>query len=265
MRTKLPLLLLAGALALVAGCASSVPARHPHGVMCLTFDDRNWDRWVTAMPLFAKYGAHASFFPNGPLDASALACLKRLHDGGHTVGPHTLYHADAPEFFAKHGAEKYWELQLKPQMDAFAKAGIHPRSMAYPNNKRTDETDAFLKTKGFCRFRAGYPGVRPYDPKRLKTAGLRPLAEVDEVFLPAERLADTAWMRGVGIGESYNTDIDDICAGIRRAAKNGEAIVFFSHDISPDAKSINRKTAWLERMLATARAAGMDILGFDDL
>lgn len=254
-----------GALALVAGCASSAPKRHPHGVLCLTFDDRNWDRWVAAMPLFEKYGAHASFFPNGSLDATALASLRRLADAGHTVGPHTQNHADAPQYFERHGGEAYWQKELKPQMDAFAKVGIHPRSMAYPNNRRTDETDAFLATKGFRRFRAGYPGVRPYDPKHLKTAGLRPLVEVDEVFLPVDRLADTAWMRGVGVGEAYNTDIDDICAGIRRAAKNGEAIVFFSHNIAADAGSINMKTAWLERMLATARDAGMDILGFDDL
>ena len=248
-----------------AGCAV-VGARHGgKGTLCLTFDDANWPRWEAALPLFAKYGAHASFFPNGKLDDAALASLRKIADAGHTVGPHTLGHADAPAFFAKHGAEKYWELQVKPQMDAFAKVGIHPKSMAYPNNRRTDETDAFLKTKGFRRFRAGYPGVRPYDPKHLKKAELRPLAEIDEVFLPGGEAASTAWMRGVGIGEAYNTEIGDILAALDRAADRDETIVFFSHNIAPGAKSINMKTEWLERILAHASALGMRIAGFDEL
>jgi len=255
-------ILAAGLVLAATGCAIAPKGR---GTLCLTFDDRNWQRWEAALPLFAKYGAHASFFPNGQLDDAALASLRKIADAGHTVGPHTLNHADAPQFFAKHGAEKYWEQQLKPQMDAFAKVGIHPKSMAYPNNRRTDETDEFLKTKGFRRFRAGYPGVRPYDPKHEKTAGLRPLAEIDEVFLPACKVPATAWMRGIGIGEAYNTDIDDVLAALDRAAARNELVVFFSHNIAPDAKSISMKTEWLERILAHAHSLGMRMEGFDRL
>ena len=159
----------------------------------------------------------------------------------------------------------YWERQVKPQMDAFAKVGIYPKSMAYPNNRRTDETDAFLKTKGFRRFRAGCPGVRPYDPKGEKKESLRPLAEVDEVFLPVDQVGSTAWMRGVGIGESYNTDMNDILAALDRAAARNELIVFFSHNIAPNAKSINMKTEWLERILATAKECGVAVVGFDEI
>ena len=249
-------------LALAAGCTLLPRGR---GTLCLTFDDRNWPRWEAALPLFAQYGAHASFFPNGELDAAALASLRKIADAGHTVGPHTQGHADAPPYFEKQGAEKYWERQVKPQMEAFAKVGIHPKSMAYPNNRRTDETDAFLKTKGFRRFRAGCPGVRPYDPKGEKKKSLRPLVEVDEVFLPSDQVASTAWMRGVGIGESYNTDMDDILAALDRAASRNELIVFFSHNIAPNAKSINMKTEWLKRILAHAHALGMRIAGFDEL
>ena len=257
----------ATALAALLALAGCVGGARPcgRGTLCLTFDDANWPRWEAALPIFAKHGAHASFFPNGKLDDAALASLRRIADAGHTVGPHTQGHADAPPFFERHGAEKYWELQVKPQMDALAKVGIRPRSMAYPNNRRTDETDAFLKTKGFRRFRAGYPGVRPYDPKHLKKAELKPLAEIDEVFLPADRVASTAWMRGVGIGEAYNTDIDDVLAALDRAAARNETIVFFSHNIAPDAKSISMKTEWLERILAHAQALGMRIAGFDEL
>lgn len=252
------------AAAAYAFAAEPAGGARTNGVLCLTFDDRNWERWVAAMPLFEKYGAHASFFPHGHLDARALECLAALHGKGHTVGPHTLRHADAPAYFAERGAEAYWNEQVKPQMDAFAKVGIVPASMAYPNNLRTDETDEFLAKKGFRHFRAGNR-VRPYDKEHAKLATLKPLAEADEAYMKREALRGTRLLRGVGIGEAYNTDIDDICAGIRRAAERGEAIVFYSHDITPDAATINMKTAWLEKMLATAKDAGMDILGFDDL
>ena len=72
-------------------------------------------------------------------------------------------------------------------------------------------------------------------------------------------------MRGVGIGESYNTEMDDILAALDRAAARNELIVFFSHNIAPNAKSINMKTEWLERILAHAHALGMRIVGFDEL
>ena len=249
------------AIAAFASAVAAEPAR-TNGVLCLTFDDPNWERWVKAIPLFEKYGAHASFFPNGTLGARALECLKMLHDRGHTVGPHTKRHADAPPYFEKHGGEAYWLNEVKPQMDEFASVGIVPRSMAYPNNRRTDETDEFLAKKGFRHFRSGCP-ARPFDKDGTKRAGLKPLAEIDYAFVKRSDLGRLH--RGVGIGEVYNTEIDDICAGIRRAAKRGEAVVFYSHDISPDAKGINMKTSWLERMLETAKSEGMDILGLDDL
>ena len=72
-------------------------------------------------------------------------------------------------------------------------------------------------------------------------------------------------LKGIGIGESYRTDIDEILACLRRAAARDEALVTYSHDIRPDAKTINMKTEWLERILATAHELGMRIIGFDEI
>lgn len=233
--------------------------------MCLTFDDRHWPRWEAALPIFAEYGAHASFYPNGTLDDKALKSLRKIADAGHTVGPHTAAHADAPAYFDRYGARRYWECQLKPQMDALAKVGIFPKSMAYPNNRRTDETDAFLRAKGFRRFRAGCPGVRPYDPKHEKKASLRPLAEIDEIFYSRAETVSAVCMRGVGIGESYNTDMADVLSALDRAAARNETIVFYSHDIAPDAKRISMKTEWLKAILSRAHSLGMRVVGLDEL
>ena len=235
------------------------------GTLCLTFDDRSFANWVAAAPLFAKYGARASFFANGTLDANALAALKFLYDAGHTVGPHTLRHLNAPDVVAKEGFDSYWEREVAPQMKAFASVGIKPRAMAYPNNRRSDASDAGFVARGIIRLRAGVPGSRPYDPKGLKRGSLVPFPELDAMYMSKENVRTNALMRAVGIGGAYATDIDDLCAGLRRAAGRGETVVFFSHDISEKPNIISMRIEWLEKILATAAEEGMSVVGFDDL
>lgn len=235
------------------------------GTLCLTFDDRNWPRWVAAMPLFAKHGARASFFPNGRFDAKALSALKLLYDAGHTVGPHTVGHRNAPAYVADSGFDEYWKKEVEPQMTDFASVGIRPRAMAYPNNRRCAASDAGFTARGIVRLRAGVPGSRPYDPKGLKRASLVPFPALDAMYLTAEHVRTNAVMPGVGIGAAYNTDIDDLCAGLRRAAARNETVVFFSHDIAPAPDAIGMRTEWLERILETAVREKMSISGFDDL
>lgn len=73
------------AVAAVAGCVGLRGTEGGRGALLLTFDDPNYDRWVEAMPLFAKYGAHATFFPSGHLDDRALGQLAKLKAAGHTA------------------------------------------------------------------------------------------------------------------------------------------------------------------------------------
>ena len=66
-------------------------------------------------------------------------------------------------------------------------------------------------------------------------------------------------------GEAYHTDLEDILKCIRRSFERKEVFVLASHGISPNAKGINMKTEWLERILATAKECGVAVLGFDEL
>jgi len=222
------------------------------GILCLTFDDRNWERWEATMPLFAKYKVHASFFPNGPLDAKALASLKKLHDAGHAVGPHTVHHADADKFVSEHGFEAFWEQEVKPQVDAYATVGITPKVMAYANNRHTPQVDEFLKKKGFVRFRCGAEGT-DWGPNRFG----KKHAKAESAFLPAADFPRMTLAKGIGVGEYYKTDIDDLLTAIDRIAEKDECLVIYSHDIRPDAKGLNMKTEWLEKILARAAAKGV--------
>ena len=98
------------------------------GLLCLSFDDRNFDAWERCLPLFAKYGAHATFFVCGPIDARAEACLKKLSAAGHSVGLHGQRHQRAPQLIAKlgerHDRHNIREVDLERILAAARAAGV---------------------------------------------------------------------------------------------------------------------------------------------
>ena len=69
------------------------------GAIVLSFDDRNLADWEKAIPLFDKYGAHATFFCTGKIEGDAARVLKKLRDHGHSIGLHGLNHLNANEAF----------------------------------------------------------------------------------------------------------------------------------------------------------------------
>ena len=235
------------------------------GLLVLSFDDRNFEDWLGALPIFEKYGAHATFFVSGPIDGDAVHTMKRLSEAGHSVGLHGLRHANADEAIAEMGADLFYREEIEPQLEACRVAYIPITSYAYPNCRRTDATDSLFKQKGFAHVRGGYSGVAPFDPDGVKQEGLKPIHTVDRVFFPASESPLRYRLDTVIAGEAYHTDIEDILACIRRAAERREVFVLTSHGISPDAKFINMKTEWLERILAAAQECGLPAVGFDDL
>ena len=216
------------------------------GVLLLTFDDRHWTKWEAALPIFAKYNAHVTFFPYGTLDATALASLKRLQDAGHTVGIHTAHHKNAAPFFAKKGGEAYWSEEVLPQKKALESAGIRAETFAYPCSDRTVETDRFLLGKGLVRLRSGKGGDL-------------------NVAFPAKELATRRMVEGLGVGAHYKTDIEKVCALVRRLAKEDLALVIYSHDVAPEPSKIGIRTEWLEKILVTAEESGVAVRGFGEL
>ena len=219
---------------------------HARGVLLLTFDDRHWEKWEAVQPLFAKHKAHVTFFPYGNLDASALAALRRLKDAGHTVGIHTAHHKNAAPFFAKKGGEAYWSEEVLPQKKALESAGIRAETFAYPCSDRTVETDRLLLGKGLVRLRSGKGG------------------DLNVVF-PAKELSSRRMVEGLGVGAHYKTDIEKVCALIRRLAKEDLALVIYSHDIAPEPSKIGMRTEWLGKILATAEENHVAVKGFGEL
>ncbi len=218
-----------------------------HGIVCFTFDDSQFPGWLDAMELFEKYNAHATFFVSGEVDGSALAAMRALKAAGHSVGLHSLHHADAPEYFENFGSQAYFENEVLPQLAACKEGGVELSSFAYPNNLRDDGTDGYLG-KHFSRFRAGLTG-----------------AGENEIYVPLHRLPENRIMHGFGIGEYYHTVEQTLLDQLRHAAETNTCVTFFSHNIAPNAKSIHMPSSLLESALRECQSLGVIATGLDEL
>ena len=276
MRTRL-LLLPVLALAVLAGCRmveKELPASwrghlrpgvgDGKGTILLSFDDRNFKGWKEAIPIFEKYRAHATFFVSGPIDKNAIGTMRLLSAKGHSVGLHGLSHRNADKAVAEMGAELYWKEEIEPQLNICRMLDIPISSFAYPNCRRTDETDALFFSKGFSYVR-GSTGLTPHDPKGLKQAGRRPLSECDGAFFPASEIASHRLLRTSILGEYYHTDTNDLVRCIERAHARDEVLVLTSHDISEKPNGISLPVSWLELILSKSDELGMAVVGCDEL
>ncbi len=216
-------------------------------ILCMTFDDRHFADWLQAIPLFRKYHAHVSFFLAGEVDGEAVAAVKALRAEGHTVGLHTIHHYDLLEFLTTRTPQDWFDQEVAPQLAAMRAAGIPIRAFAYPNNRRTPETDELLVAQGIRHIRVSASQQQ------------RPNA------LPADQAPAALHLPSDGIGEYYHTVVPQLLARLDAAAQAGQAITFYSHDITPEAHGVHIPTATLEALLARAAALRMRMLGFDEL
>ena len=245
-------------------CALRVKTWPRHGSVAISFDDRNYRDWERAFPLFAEHGASATFFASGEIGTNEIAFARKALAAGFEFGLHGRRHRNADEAVAKLGADGYWKAEMVPQLDACRAAGISVRSFAYPNCRHNAETDAIFFNHGFTKVRGSIADVKspnPYDPKGLKLDQWKPVATFDPVFAPATSLLSDRNISNVIMGESYHTDIEDILRAMGRAGERAELLSIVSHGISPDAKGINMKTEWIERMLSSAKDLGVIVRG----
>ena len=229
-----------------------------NGVLLLTFDDANYDNWLAATNLFARYGARATFCPYGSLTADKLAKMMLLKDRGHTIGCHTVDHGNTD---GVSDPAAWVAAQVTPQVDAYASVGHTVRTLAYPNNKHTDAIDAYiLANTPIQRFRAADIA----NNKQFSAQSSNDLAHDDACFTPVSEIGSLRVVNAIGCAAYYNTDTNNLVAGIRRAAANNEVLAVFSHDIQANPSNIGMPTAWLETILAEASSLGMRICGMDE-
>lgn len=103
---------------------SGVEVKVDRGVLLLNFDDRNFADWERAIPLFGKYGAHATFFFCGEFTPDAVRVAKLLAAHGHAVGHHGRTHSDVPPFVAEKGWKAYYDAEVGTVRRQCAVAGV---------------------------------------------------------------------------------------------------------------------------------------------
>ena len=227
------------------------------GRLLLTFDDRNFDGWRKAMPLFRKYGAHATFFIHGDMDAAALSTFRMLKDQGHSLGLHGLRHRLVATSVAKMGAEKYVAEELLPQIRATRNAGLDIRNFGYPCSERNEQTDALL-LKHFDRLRTG-------EFWKLTRGGK--IEEAKGLFIPADSLSGQKLFWGASIGSCRPTVTGEVAKVVRRIAETGESALLYSHNIRTDGVHHDNdiQVPELEFILSLARDLGVPVCGMDEI
>ena len=224
------------------------------GALCLTFDDRNFDTWERCIPLFAKYGAHATFFIWGPIDAHAESCMRKLSAAGHSIGLHGFKHQEATDAFARLGEEGYIREEILPQLSVCCEKGLDVRSFAYPMSARTPETDALL-LRHFARLRAGWGEVAG------KSWGEK---------TPPFPVGESASRRVVvaQCGTNPPDMPERIAAMMPQIAASNLVLAVYAHDIEAEGRSHddhNITEEDLEKVLSAAKKAGVAVIGFDEL
>lgn len=234
----------------------SAPFRPDKGGIALTFDDRNFQDWLNALPLFDKYDVKATFFISGKIDDQALDAARQLKSHGHAIGAHGVRHLKAVDYSRKQSADEYVRNEIEPQLKAFHANGITPTSFAYPSSQNNAETDkALLKAARHLRTGAGM------------AAGTS-IAETDRFFTLADRIAERGCLDGKGIDyvpAMEDRTFEQLDAALERAARSKEILTLYAHGIAVSKRGHHITPAALERLFQKARELNLSFYTFDQL
>ncbi|MBN1341683.1 MAG: exo-alpha-sialidase [Phycisphaerae bacterium] len=239
-----------------AGSRLSAP-----GVL-LTFDDAYVDAWLAAMPVFAKYGARATFFVSGfdRLSPDQIEGLRRLKRAGHAIGCHGLRHRKAVEYYKQHSIAKYLDDEIRPAVRLMTEAGLAPVCFAYPNSNNDKVTDKALLGV-FRHLRSGV--YRPPSGTSARLAGW------DSLFTPIDQAGERGCFGGRGLDRLGDPGTEDLLKQVEealdRAKARGEIVVFYSHSISRGTPRNHIDPAGLEAVLRHAKEIGLRFYTFEDL
>ncbi|MBI5382459.1 MAG: polysaccharide deacetylase family protein [Opitutae bacterium] len=226
--------------------------------LLLTFDDRNLVNWEKQLPLFAKYGAHVTFFIDhfDALTAEQLGILRKLKKAGHAIGCHGLRHLKAVEYCEKNSVQKYLADEILPAIQRMEAAGFPPQAFAYPNSNHSGETDQAL-LKYFRHLRSGC---------RIEGA----MDKTEGAFVKIADAGKAGRLDGLSFHPKTKTDnlVVQATKAIDRLKRNGELLVLYAHDI----RNVNESGPKnfiaiepLEEILAYAQRAGIKFYTYDEL
>lgn len=226
------------------------------GGIVMTFDDRNFDDWVKAIPLFDEFGVKATFFISGKIDGPAIEAIRQLRSHGHAIGSHSVHHLKAVEYCQEKSPDEYVRNEIQPQLQEFSSATVTPTSFAYPMSRNDAVTDETL-LKVFRHLRTG----------KSMTKGER-ISEIDEFFVPVSEISDHGCLFAKGIDFAPikpDRTFEQIDAALARAAWNQEILVLYAHQIKETGTGNFVTPKALARVISKAKELGLEFYTFDQL
>jgi peptidoglycan/xylan/chitin deacetylase (PgdA/CDA1 family) len=187
----------------------------------LTFDDSRPSQLDAGMPVFDKFGVHATFYVLPSSVRARLDDWRRAACAGHELGSHTLTHPCTGNFSfsARSALENMTPEQMETELIESQRqiedlVGVRPVSFAYPCGQKFVGRGKQLQSY--------VPLVaRHY----LTGRGWR-----DEYF-NAPSQCDLAQLGGV---QADNLAFADLAPQLEEAARSGTWLVLAAHDIGPE-------------------------------
>ena len=205
------------------------------GAVSLTFDDSRPSQLDHGVPLFDRYGARATFYVVPRAVAQRQADWRRAAQTGHECAGHTISHpcscnfsfmADQPFALERMTLEKMEAELVDSNAQIEQLVGVKPVSFAYPCGQkyvgRGEQLQSYVPLV-----------ARHY----LTGRGWR-----DEYYNAPDR-CDLAQLAGV---EFDGADFPDLLPQLQEAAQTGNWLIFAGHDIGPEGRRQQTKTATLE-------------------
>lgn len=223
--------------------------------IALSFDDRFIAEWYTLRPLFLEYDARVTFYINGDtLGAEELTMLKQLRDDGHEIGFHGTIHGNAALLIENHGAEGYWNTEIRPGLEFFRRNGFHPTSYAFPGGRSTATADSVLRANGFITLRDVAKAERYFKGIRLYHIPPSWMPHIYWDFRPRTTF------HALQIDRETELSVSELQKALRKAKDKGKVLLLFGHqplppNPAPDQYGFNIEL--LSAILKEAQALGL--------
>ncbi|MGE5683033.1 MAG: polysaccharide deacetylase family protein [Bacillota bacterium] len=151
--------------------------------IAITWDDNYVDEWYNLKDTLRYYDVKCTFFVCSftNLTKRQVEKLKVLESEGHEIGCHSKSHSDAELFVNKYGIEKYIHDEIRPEIDAMVKSGLHPISFSYPFGGRSAKLDLELQNY-FTTIR----GLTSFSKPNFKRPPVVNGIGMDDNFCPVE-------------------------------------------------------------------------------
>jgi peptidoglycan/xylan/chitin deacetylase (PgdA/CDA1 family) len=185
------------------------------------------------------HAVHATYYASGGLAGTVFdeqpifeaGDLEAIHAEGHELGCHTFDHRSCLRRSVS---------DLKRSLDA--------------NERYLHERVGGLRLVSFA-----YPyGEATVGAKRLVVGRFSSSRGIDEVGLNLGRV-DLGQLKAVGL-EAANRPISEVEPYVEQAAEQGAWLIVYTHDVQSSPSPCGCRPEDLDRLLSTARSAGLEIL-----